>query len=109
MHNGDDFPLDPRSLSLTERREFEQRLQAQQRHWLDRLRQLAELEPASDFPAFLLATSTFESLRQRIGVATSRQDLPTGTVDEIDHFVDAYRDYLRTDVDEDAFASRRAG
>jgi hypothetical protein len=74
------------------------------RRWRARLQQLAELPPADDFPFFLLATPAFAGLRAAIEAAATRADLPTRTADELDRFVDAYRDYLRTCAGEDVFA-----
>jgi len=104
------FPSDPRSLSLGERAVWLRRLGDQQRRWQQRLLLLAEPAPAADFPAFLLATPSFAGLVARIGGADRRAGLPTAVADELDHFVVAYRDYLRTDAGEDAFqpSARRA-
>lgn len=106
-----DFPADPREPDLLARRQWQQRLAAQQRQWLQRLTALAEPQPAGDFPAFLLATPPFDTLRTRLASATRRTDLSTALQDELDHFVDAFRDYLRTDQGEQVFDrnTRRAG
>lgn len=106
-----DFPADPREPDLLARRQWLQRLAAQQKHWLARLTALAEPKPSNDFPAFLLATASFAELAARLDVASHRRDLPTAVQDEVDHFVDAFRDYLSTDTGEQVFDrnSRRAG
>ena len=110
MPTQDAFPDDPRALSLAARRAECQRRQADNQRWLDRLRALAEPQPAADFPAFLLATPPFADLARRLGGAARRRDLPTGLADELDRFVEAYRAYLRTCSGEDAFLpGRRAG
>ncbi|MBK8098491.1 MAG: hypothetical protein IPK26_15385 [Planctomycetes bacterium] len=99
------FPHDPRSVPLAQRRRYADELAAAQAAWLPRLRTLCDTAPpADDFPAFLLATEAFLSLRRRLGAAVCRRALPADVADELDHFVDAYRDYLRTDEREDAFA-----
>jgi hypothetical protein len=86
---------DPWSLSLPERRHWLTQQTAAQRHWLPRLRRLVEPPaPGEDFPAFLLATPAFAALRGRVGDAVSRAELDTGTLDELQHFVDRYRLYL---------------
>jgi hypothetical protein len=105
-----DFPSDPRTLSLPERRQWCRRLDGAQRTWQQRLRDLAEVRPDPGFPAFLLATPPFAGLAARIGCAAARRDLPVGVADELDRFVDAFRDYLRTSAGEDVFAGpvRRA-
>ncbi|GAB4162128.1 MAG: hypothetical protein Fur0037_28490 [Planctomycetota bacterium] len=94
---GEEFPHDPRSLDLEERRAWCARLAHAQRHWIRRLPGLVEPPPPeSDFPAFLLATGAFEELRKGIGDATRRAELPTDVADELQWFVDSYRDYLRS-------------
>jgi hypothetical protein len=105
------FPADPRSLTLAERVRFYDRLQAVQRSWLARLQLLCEIPPAKDFPAFLLTTTAFRELAQRLGDFHRRRELPTGLADELDHFASAYCDYLRTCAGEDTFQAiaRRAG
>lgn len=105
-----DFLRDPRSLPLAQRQALLQTHTAAQRSWLDRLRRLAEPPaPGDDFPAFLLALPPFSALAQRLSGAACRADLGTATADELDHFVRAYRDYLRTCAGEDVFpGSRRA-
>lgn len=106
-----DFPADPREPDLLARRQWLQRLAHQQRLWLQRLAALAEPVPEDDFPAFLLATPAFAGLSNRLTGAAGRRDLATAVQDEVDHFVDAFRDYLRTDKGEQVFDrnSRRAG
>lgn len=99
-------PFDPRSLDLDQRRQLCQQLHQQNRAWLERLGQLAEPRPDRDFPGFLLATPAFAELSRRIGAAQRRGDLSTAVADELDHFVEAYRYYLRTCSGEDVFASQ---
>ena len=66
-----------------------------QKHWLPRLTQMVEPpHPQDGFPAFLLDTKPFESLRQAIGEAHHRSQLDTATADELQRFVDLYRCYL---------------
>jgi hypothetical protein len=105
------FPADPRSLPLHERRAFCDRMQPAQRNWQLRLRTLCEAPPPPDFPCFLLATPALRGLAQRLAAHTHRRDLPTGLADELDRFVDAFADYLRSAEGEDAFqgGARRAG
>lgn len=83
-------------------------MQREQNHWLGRLTKLTE-PPAleRDFPAYLLATPHFRDLARRIGDATTRSQMPTAVVDELDWFVDAFRDYLRTADGEDSFTVER--
>ena len=90
----DYFPSDPRALTLP------------QRFWLERLRQLAEgALPEKDFPAWLLATPAFRGLAQHLAQATKRAQLPAPIADEMDRFVEAFSDYLRTCDGEDSFVS----
>lgn len=106
------LPIDVRSLTLPERHAARHRLRAEQAFWLGRLRLLAEPPmPADDFPAFLLEAPAFAPLAGRIRTAHGRRDLPTGVADELDHFVVAYRNYLRSCADEDVFrpGTRHAG
>ena len=101
-----DLPTDPRTLTLQQRRINQSLMPREQRFWLERLRQLAEgAPPGSDFPAFLLATAAFRELAQHLAKATKRAQLPATVADEMDRFVEAYGDYLRTCDGEDAFAT----
>lgn len=103
-----DFLCDPRAISLDERRATASRMHREQQVWLERLQALAEApKPSKDFPAFLLATQPFADLAQRLGTATQRSQLPTQVADELDWFVQAFADYLRTDEGEDAFVAPR--
>lgn len=99
-------PFDPRSLDLDQRRELCQQMLPQNRAWLERLARLAEPRPDRDFPGFLLATPAFAELSRRIGAAQQRGDLSTAVADELDHFVEAYRYYLRTCAGEDVFSGQ---
>ena len=101
-----DFLADPRTPTLAERHRLAHRLRSAQAQWLARLQPLLELpalEP--DFPAFLLATPPFADLAQRLSRAATRAELPTPDADELDWFVAAFRDYLRTCDGEDVFAN----
>ena len=103
-----DFLADPRTLSLEERHRAKRRYAREQAAWLGRLGVLAEApRPDDDFPAFLLATAPCPGLARRPGRAVSRQDMPPAVADELDWFVRAFADYLRTDEGEDAFAESR--
>ena len=62
-------------------------------------------EAEDDFPAFLLATPPFQELANRLLKAKTRSQLPPATADELDWFVAAFRDYLRTCAGEDVFSS----
>ena len=87
---------DPSSLTRNERRQLAAAMQAEQDAWLARLSHLTE--PPSletDFPAFLICTPAFDDLRDAIGGATEPSQLDTGTADELQHFVDRYRHFLR--------------
>jgi hypothetical protein len=104
-----DFLADPRAITLQQRRATSIRMHAEQSHWLIRLRKLAEAPlPADDFPAFLLATPPFAELTHRIGRANRRAELAPATADELDWFLAAFRDYLRTCDGEDVFSGAHA-
>jgi len=104
-----DFLADPRAITLQQRRNTSIRMHAEQGHWLGRLRALAEAPlPADDFPAFLLATPPFAELARRLGSARRRLELAPATADELDWFVAAFRDYLRTSDGEDVFSGAHA-
>lgn len=107
-----DFFADPRTLSMAERHEARRTHQHGQQTWLPRLRRLAEAPlPADDFPAFLLDTRPFSELAEQLLCAETRQQLPTEIADELDWFVRAFADYLRTCEGEDVFpdSDSRAG
>ena len=100
-----DFLADPRAITLQERRATAARLCREQEFWLERLQRLVEPPtPDRDFPAFLLATPPYADLARRLGGARNRAQLPPSVADELDWFVSAFRDYLRTCDGEDAFA-----
>jgi hypothetical protein len=100
-----DFLADPRAITLQARRATAARMAREQNHWLARLQQLTEPPgPDHDFPAFLLATPHFADLARRVGDTTDRTRLPVAVADELDWFVDAFRDYLRTNEGEDVFS-----
>lgn len=104
-----DFLADPRAITLQQRRAQQQLQASDQQFWLQRLRALAEGErPADDFPAFLLATPAFTELAARLQPHHLRAALPAATADELDWFLAAYRDYLRTVDGEDAFSPEHA-
>lgn len=103
-----DFLTDPRTLTLAERHALRDELTREQAAWLARLRELAEQQPlAEDFPAFLLATQPFEDLARRIGRARTRSELAAEVADELDWFLRAFEDYLRTRDGEDTFPEPR--
>jgi hypothetical protein len=97
------FPCDPRTIPLADRRACAAAMAAEGRRWRARLQALAESPPADDFPFFLLATPPFARLRAVLERAATRADLPMQSADELDYFVAAYRDYLRTCAGEDVF------
>ncbi len=104
------FLSDPRAIGLAERHRVLARMGREQAWWLDRLRNLTEApQPASDFPAFLLATPTFADLARRLAKATSRRMLDAATADEVDWFARAFAEYLRTADGEDAFSGSHRG
>ncbi len=103
-----DFLADPRAIGLAERRSLQSRLRNEQAWWLARLQQLTEPpQPDRDFPAFLLATPPFRDLARQLARTTERKALPMAVADELDWFVRAFRDYLRSDAGEDAFSGHR--
>jgi len=103
-----DFLTDPRTPTLSERREMREQFAREHDTWLRRLRELAEEHAVDDdFPAFLLATQPFEDLARRIGRAATRAELATEVADEVDWFLQAFADYLRTQDGEDAFPEPR--
>lgn len=100
-----DFLADPRAITLQERRATAARLAAEQQFWLERLTRLCEPPvPGRDFPAYLLATPAFADLAARLGTAQHRRQLPLAVADELDWFVAAFADYLKTVDGEDVFA-----
>jgi hypothetical protein len=100
-----DFLADPRAIGLAERHKVLMGMRREQALWLDRLQSLTEApKPDRDFPAFLLATPPFQDLARRLSRAAARAQLPPATADELDWFVQAFRDYLRTADGEDAFS-----
>lgn len=101
-----DFLADPRALTLAERRATAAQLHRDQVRWLARLQPLIEPPAlAPDFPAFLLATAPFADLARRLEPARDRAQLPAADADELDWFVNAFRDYLRTCDGEDVFSA----
>jgi hypothetical protein len=103
-----DFLADPRAIPLAERRDLATLHAKEQRDWLGRLAALAE-PPVQDerFPAFLLGIPPFADLGRRVGTAQHRHELSTEVADELDWFVRAFADYLKTAEGEDVFADSR--
>ncbi len=86
---------DPWSLSHCERRSLADALTRHQAEWLPRLTDLVEPPPlANSFPAFLLETEPFAHLKDGVADSTTRAQLDTGTADELQRFVDHYRNYM---------------
>jgi hypothetical protein len=105
LHSHDSF-TDPRALPLQARLAARNRMQREQSFWLARLEALAEPpRPGQDFPAFLLATQPFAALAGRLRGATARAQLPAAVADELDWFLRAFGDYLRSCDGEDVFSS----
>lgn len=101
-----DFLADPRAITLADRRATAARMAREQQVWLERLQSLTEPpHPGRDFPAFLLALPAFADLALRLGTATQRSQLGTEVADELDWFVRAFTEYLRTTEAEDVFTS----
>ena len=99
-----DFLADPRTLTLAERQETCDQNELAQAVWHHKLQLLAEgPKPGPDFPAFLLATAPFADLAHKIEKAQTRNQLPVDVADELDWFLRAFADYLRTDNDEEVF------
>jgi hypothetical protein len=104
-----DFLADPRAITLQQRRATCANMAREQHHWLQRVRALAEAPlPADDFPAFLLALPPFAELAGKLARHQRRTDLPPATADELDWFLAAFRDYLRTCDGEDVFSGAHA-
>jgi hypothetical protein len=100
------FRTDPRILNLAERRALAAGMHGAQTRWLARLQPLVEPPAlAPDFPAFLLATPPFAELARRLEGITTRAQLAAADADELDWFVRAFRDYLRSCDGEDVFAA----
>ena len=86
---------DPWSLLLGERQDLMGAMIRHQSSWLTRLTNLVEPPCIADtFPAFLLESPAFQSLREAIGDATSSAELDTATADKLQYFVDHYRHYM---------------
>ena len=86
---------DPWSLTHAERLGLRESLAAEQARWLTRLGGLIEPPDLDDsFPAYLLGTPPFSHIAASIGPARRRQELDTGTADELQRFVDHYRSFL---------------
>jgi hypothetical protein len=101
-----DFLADPRAIQLTHRRKMRASMQRENDWWLERLQSLCEApRPDFDFPGYLLATPPFRDLAGKLAAATHRRMLDIASADELDWFVDAFRDYLRTEAGEDVFSS----
>lgn len=105
-----DFLADPRAISLAERHQVLASLPREQAWWFERLQALTEApKPERDFPAFLLATPPFFDLARKLAKVPSRAQLGAAVADEVDWFVKAFRDYLRTNEGEDVFSSPHRG
>ncbi len=105
-----EFLADPRAIDLAGRQQALRALSREQQWWLDRLANLTEPPKCEqDFPAFLLATPPFHDLAQKLVRASTRAQLPLAVADELDWFVRAFRNYLRTCDGEDAFSSSHRG
>ena len=103
-----DFLADPRNLTLEQRRQAREQYDQEQAHWLAKLRRLADApSPADDFPAFLLATQPFLDLARRLDQAADRKALDADTADELEWFLRAFGDYLRTCDGEQVFEDSR--
>lgn len=86
---------DPWALSLGERRRLLESMTRSQEAWLRRLRRMVEPPlPGDDFPAFLLDLAPFSRLRRQVGTAERPSQLETAVADELQRFVDRYRNYL---------------
>lgn len=86
---------DPWALAPQERHGLLAEFADSQETWLRRLPDLVEPPtPDGSFPAFLLDTERFAALRAAIGTARCSAELDTATADELQRFVDCYRDYL---------------
>lgn len=99
-----DFLADPRTLTLAERHAARDQYDRDQIDWLNKLRSLAEASrPDDDFPAFLLATQPFADLARKLKKAHKRSQLAVDVADEMDWFLSAFADYLRTEEGEEVF------
>jgi hypothetical protein len=104
------FLSDPRAIELAKRRAMRASMQRENDWWLDRLQRLGESpRPEADFPAYLLATPPFRDLARKLAAATRRAELDVAAADELDWFLRAFRDYLRTDAGEDVFSNAHPG
>ena len=93
-----DFLADPRNLTLAERHAARDEYDLDQAVWMTKLNLLVEQpKPASDFPAFLLATQPFADLAQKLNKVEGRKQLSTDLQDELDWFMRAFADYLRAE------------
>ena len=93
-----DFLADPRTLTLAERHAARDEYDLDQAVWMSKLHSLVDQpKPASDFPAFLLATQPFADLARKLKKAEQRKQLPTDVQDELDWFVRAFADYMRAE------------
>lgn len=89
---------------MAERHAARDQYDRDQAAWLTKLRSLAEPpKPDDDFPAFLLATQPFANLARKLTKIDSRQQLTVDIADEIDWFLRAFADYLRTEDGEQVF------
>jgi hypothetical protein len=99
-----DFLADPRTLTMAERQAVRDEYERDQNQWLSKLQALAEQpKPEQDFPAFLLATKPFADLARKLESANERNQLPLEVADELDWFIRAFADYLRSRDGEEIF------
>lgn len=99
-----DFLADPRTLTLAERHAARDQYDRDQIDWLNKLRSLAEPpKPDDDFPAFLLATQPFAHLARKLNKVDKREQMTTDLADEMEWFLRAFADYLRTEEGEEIF------
>ena len=85
---------DPWSVPVEERNMLAEAMRAAQDQWLPRINML--IEPplaAGNFPAWLLETPNFACLREAIGDAQTANELDVAAADQLQRFVDCYRDY----------------
>ena len=99
-----EFLADPRTLTMVERHAARDQYDRDQIDWLAKLRTLAEApKPDDDFPAFLLATQPFAHLARKLKKTQERHQLSVDLADELDWFLRAFTDYLRTEEGEEVF------
>lgn len=92
----------PWALDHSERSQLMAAMAPYQTRWIAGLENLVEPPPIDDsFPAFLLETTPFKTLKSGIGECSHRNELETAVADQLQFFVDRYRSYmLDTDAEE---------